>query len=80
VVPFNVSVRFAFWSKLTSVEKSGSLAAICAIVCVGAFAVLVVVLICVWARAKVDPPTIPRISKDATTAGKSFLLVILYLL
>jgi hypothetical protein len=58
------------------VEKSVLFAAICVIVCVG-FAVAV--LVCVCAKATVDPPTIERITAVANTAEKSFLLTIFHL-
>jgi hypothetical protein len=69
--PLNTLVRFAFFSRLTSVVKFVLFSATCAIVCVG-FAAAV----CVWAKATLDAPTIERITKAATIAEKSFLLII----
>jgi hypothetical protein len=59
-----------------SIVKFVLFSAICAIVWVG-FAVAVVV--CACAKAILDTPTVERITKAATAAEKSFLLIIFHL-
>jgi hypothetical protein len=51
-------------------------ARVCAIVCLGC---AVAVVVCVWAKATLDAPTIERITKAAAIAEKSFLLIIFHL-